>query len=46
MKLARLGARSSVVKVRQMKSEGLGVSEIARVLKIGRASVYRVLQDG
>jgi DNA invertase Pin-like site-specific DNA recombinase len=24
-----------------MKSEGLGASEIAKILKIGRASVYR-----
>ena len=26
-----------------LKAEGLGVSEIARRLKIGRASVYRVM---
>ena len=30
-------------KVREMKSKGFGPSEIAKRLKIGRASVYRVL---
>jgi DNA invertase Pin-like site-specific DNA recombinase len=29
--------------VRQMKAKGLGASEIAKALKIGRASVYRAL---
>jgi DNA invertase Pin-like site-specific DNA recombinase len=29
--------------VRKMKQDGLGASEIAKALKIGRASVYRVL---
>jgi hypothetical protein len=29
-----------------MKAQGLGASEIAKVLKIGRASVYRVLEAG
>jgi DNA invertase Pin-like site-specific DNA recombinase len=29
--------------VRKLKDEGLGASEIAKALKIGRASVYRVL---
>jgi DNA invertase Pin-like site-specific DNA recombinase len=29
--------------VRKLKAEGMGPSEIAKVLKIGRASVYRVL---
>jgi DNA invertase Pin-like site-specific DNA recombinase len=29
-----------------MKAEGLGASEIAKALKIGRASVYRVLEAG
>ena len=29
--------------VRKLKSDGLGASEIAKRLKIGRASVYRVL---
>jgi DNA invertase Pin-like site-specific DNA recombinase len=30
--------------VRAMKAQGLGASEIAKALKIGRASVYRVLR--
>ncbi len=30
--------------VRRLKAEGLGASEIAKALKIGRASMYRVLQ--
>jgi hypothetical protein len=30
--------------VRAMKAQGLGASEIAKALKIGRASVYRVLE--
>jgi DNA invertase Pin-like site-specific DNA recombinase len=30
--------------VRNLKGEGLGASEIAKQLKIGRASVYRVLE--
>jgi DNA-binding transcriptional regulator LsrR (DeoR family) len=29
-----------------MKAQGLGASEIAKALKIGRASVYRVLDAG
>jgi DNA invertase Pin-like site-specific DNA recombinase len=29
-----------------MKAQGLGASEIAKALKIGRASVYRVLEVG
>jgi DNA invertase Pin-like site-specific DNA recombinase len=29
-----------------MKAEGKGASEIAKALKIGRASVYRVLEAG
>ena len=29
--------------VRKLKADGLGASEIAKALKIGRASVYRVL---
>jgi hypothetical protein len=29
-----------------MKAQGLGASEIAKTLKIGRASVYRVLEAG
>jgi DNA invertase Pin-like site-specific DNA recombinase len=30
--------------VRAMKAQGLGTSEIAKALKIGRAPVYRVLE--
>jgi DNA invertase Pin-like site-specific DNA recombinase len=30
--------------VRAMKAQGLGASEMAKALKIGRASVYRVLE--
>jgi DNA invertase Pin-like site-specific DNA recombinase len=33
-------------RVQELKSEGLGASKIARELGIGRASVYRVLQEG
>jgi DNA invertase Pin-like site-specific DNA recombinase len=32
--------------VRALKEQGLGASEIAKALKIGRASVYRVLEAG
>jgi DNA invertase Pin-like site-specific DNA recombinase len=32
--------------VRAMKAQGLGASEIAKALRIGRASVYRVLKAG
>jgi Helix-turn-helix domain of resolvase len=32
--------------VRELKAQGLGASEIAKALKIGRASVYRVLEAG
>src|ERR1700726_3883187 len=32
--------------VREMKAQGLGASVIAKALKIGRASVYRVLEAG
>jgi DNA-binding IclR family transcriptional regulator len=31
--------------VRKLKAEGLGATEIAAQLGIGRASVYRVLHD-
>jgi DNA invertase Pin-like site-specific DNA recombinase len=31
------------IKVRELKTKGLGASEIAKALKIGRASVYRAL---
>jgi DNA invertase Pin-like site-specific DNA recombinase len=33
-----------VVEVKRLKAEGLGASQIAKRLKIGRASVYRVLE--
>jgi DNA invertase Pin-like site-specific DNA recombinase len=33
-----------VTKVRDLKKKGLGASEIAKALKIGRASVYRALE--
>jgi DNA invertase Pin-like site-specific DNA recombinase len=36
-------ASIDATKVRQMKAKGLGASEIAKALKIGRASVYRAL---
>lgn len=36
-------ASINAAQVREMKKQGLGPSEIARTLKIGRASVYRVL---
>jgi len=29
-----------------MKAEGMGATEIAKALKIGRASVYRALEGG
>ena len=42
------GRKASIdpTRVRQMKADGLGSSAIAKALKIGRASVYRVLDDG
>jgi len=33
------------VKVRELKADGLGASAIAKRMKIGRASVYRALED-
>ena len=36
-------ASIDAAQVREMKAQGLGPSEIARALKIGRASVYRAL---
>ena len=35
-----------VAKARKMKEDGLDASEIAKTLKIGRASVCRVLGEG
>ncbi len=32
-------------KVRKLKQEGFGASQIAKALKIGRASVYRALES-
>jgi DNA invertase Pin-like site-specific DNA recombinase len=39
-------ASIDATQVRAMKAQGLGASEIAKALKIGRASVYRVLEAG
>jgi DNA invertase Pin-like site-specific DNA recombinase len=39
-------ASIDAAQVRAMKAQGLGASEIAKALKIGRASVYRVLDAG
>jgi DNA invertase Pin-like site-specific DNA recombinase len=36
-------ASIDAAQVRAMKAQGIGASEIAKALKIGRASVYRVL---
>jgi DNA invertase Pin-like site-specific DNA recombinase len=38
-------ASIDVTNVRQLKAKGIGASEIAEALKIGRASVYRVLGE-
>jgi DNA invertase Pin-like site-specific DNA recombinase len=38
-------ASIDVTRVRQMKARGVGASEIAKALKIGRASVYRALGE-
>jgi DNA invertase Pin-like site-specific DNA recombinase len=38
-------ASIDAAKVRQMKAQGMGASEIAKALKIGRASVYRALGE-
>jgi DNA invertase Pin-like site-specific DNA recombinase len=38
--------RIDVAKVRALHADGLGPSEIASLMKIGRASVYRLLGDG
>src|SRR5258705_6833176 len=37
-------ASIDIAKVRAMKAKGVGATEIARALKIGRASVYRALE--
>ena len=36
-------ASIDAAKVRAMKAKGMGATEIAKALKIGRASVYRAL---
>jgi DNA invertase Pin-like site-specific DNA recombinase len=43
---ARNGGRHRLIssQVREMKKRGLGATEIAKSLGIGRASVYRVLE--
>jgi DNA invertase Pin-like site-specific DNA recombinase len=38
-------ARAKAEEVKRLRSEGLGATEIARQVGIGRASVYRVLND-
>lgn len=38
-------ARIDVGRVREMRQAGLGATEIARRMSIGRASVYRLLSD-
>ena len=38
-------ASIDAARVREMKSQGLGPTKIAKALKIGRASVYRVLEE-
>jgi DNA invertase Pin-like site-specific DNA recombinase len=39
-------ASIDIAKVRELKGGGLGATEIAKALGIGRASVYRVLEGG
>ena len=39
-------ASIDAAQVREIKWQGLGATEIAKALKIGRASVYRVLEAG
>ncbi|MGY2849881.1 DNA invertase Pin-like site-specific DNA recombinase [Bradyrhizobium sp. USDA 4509] len=38
-------ASIDTAKVKALKAEGMGASAIAKALKIGRASVYRALED-
>jgi DNA invertase Pin-like site-specific DNA recombinase len=44
-RLARKGRRPSIdpAEIRRLQEDGLGATEIAKRLGIGRASVYRVL---
>jgi hypothetical protein len=41
------GRKASIdtAKVKALRSQGMGASAIAKALKIGRASVYRALED-
>jgi DNA invertase Pin-like site-specific DNA recombinase len=41
------GRKASIdpAKVKELRTQGLGASAIAKALKIGRASVYRALED-
>ena len=47
MKGVYKGRKASIdpARVKQLKADGLGPTEIARTLKIGRASVYRLLEE-
>ena len=38
-------ASIDAARVRELKAQGVGPTEIAKALKIGRASVYRVLEE-
>ena len=38
-------ARAKAEEVKQLREKGLGATEIARRLQIGRASVYRIFKD-
>ena len=38
-------AKIKAVAIKTLKDEGFGATEIAKKLKIGRASVYRVLES-
>jgi len=38
-------ARAKAGRVLALKAEGVGATEIAKRLEIGRASVYRILAD-
>jgi DNA invertase Pin-like site-specific DNA recombinase len=40
----RRAASIDAGQVRELKAQGLGATEIAKTLKIGRASAYRVLE--
>jgi DNA invertase Pin-like site-specific DNA recombinase len=41
----RRPASIDAARIREMKAQGLGATAIAKALGIGRASVYRVLED-